>query len=310
MVKKHSSFTTPILLLIFNRPDYVERQLQALRNLAPPIVYIAADGPREGNQGDLVACQQAREMVSLIDWKCEVKTKFLPTNLGCKNAVSDAIDWFFSEVEMGVIIEDDCMADNSFFAYAQELLEKFKENKEVVHISGFNPLKHSPFSTSFSYTIHPLCWGWATWRRAWEKYDMQMADWPEQKNMHLLSKVLAKTSSVLYWEKLFDKMYRQEIDTWDYQWIYTIFKEKGLCIFPRVNLVTNIGFDQRATHTRIPFSPNSHKRAISLGFPLHYPKEIKRDSVLDDKIEEQFERAPLHKILSGLKQYFSQLNSV
>ncbi len=252
MYKKLPVFNTPILLLIFNRPDYVRAQIDNLRLIAPATLYIAADGPRRNNQKDVIECEKARKMLSLVDWKCELKTKFADENLGCKARVSSAIDWFFSEVEKGVIIEDDCLADPSFFSYAQELLERYKDNKQIMHISGFNPLMHSPFSTSFSYTVHPLCWGWATWRRAWNKYDVQMADWLMTKESRFLKDIFSRDASIAYWNNLFDKMFHKKIDTWDYQWVYTIFKEKGLCIFPKNNLITNVGFDSRATHTKIP----------------------------------------------------------
>ena len=306
MYKKLPVFNTPILLLIFNRPDYVRAQIDNLRLIAPATLYIAADGPRRNNQKDVIECEKARKMLSLVDWKCELKTKFADENLGCKARVSSAIDWFFSEVEKGVIIEDDCLADPSFFSYAQELLERYKDNKQIMHISGFNPLMHSPFSTSFSYTVHPLCWGWATWRRAWNKYDVQMADWLMTKESRFLKDIFSRDASIAYWNNLFDKMFHKKIDTWDYQWVYTIFKEKGLCIFPKNNLITNVGFDSRATHTKIPFSPQSRRKTEALDFPLEFPKEIERNHLLDEQIQLQFEENSLHKIVRGIKQYFYQ----
>lgn len=303
--KPSSLFNTPILLLIFNRPDYVKKQLQHLRKLSPKALYIAADGPRIGNKTDAIDCRNAREMLSLIDWECEIKTHFVQENLGCRLAVSTAIDWFFKYVVQGIIVEDDCIADLSFFTYCQEMLEKYKDNTKIMHISGFNPLMHATFSTSFSYSIYPFCWGWATWRRAWNTYDVKMSDWSTKRKEYFLESVFNENSAIVYWKKLFDKMYKDKIDTWDYQWVYAILKEKGLCIFPKNNLVSNIGFDKRATHTWIPFSPQAHRQTQSMEFPLQYPEIVEQNVRLDTEIEKEFEKTPLIKIVQGLKQYFS-----
>ena len=167
---------TPLLFIIFNRPDVTLRVFNELKKQKPKYLFIAADGPRAGFEDDIDKCKRVREVVlNEIDWDCEVKTLFRDLNLGCGHAVSGAIDWFFENVEKGIILEDDCLPNKSFFYFCENLLESYKENDEVFAISGANFQDKKIGKASYFFSKYLYVWGWATWRRAWENYDFDLS---------------------------------------------------------------------------------------------------------------------------------------
>lgn len=168
---------TPVLFIIFNRPDATRQAFEAIREAKPPRLYIAADGPRKGKEGESEKCQEARTIALKADWPCVVKTLFQEDNLGCKYGVSCAIDWFFKNEEAGIILEDDCVASQDFFRFCEEMLEKYKSHDKVMQIAGSNfqfGKKRGNGSYYFSQALS--VWGWATWRSAWMKYDKEIKD--------------------------------------------------------------------------------------------------------------------------------------
>jgi hypothetical protein len=214
-------------------------------------LYIAADGARANHPTDSENCKQVREIVSQIDWPCEAHFLFRDSNLGCGKGVSAAINWFFEHVEQGIILEDDCYPADDFFPFMESLLDKYTHNDRVMMISGNNfqqGQQRSPYSYFFSRACH--IWGWATWRRAWQHYDFEMQTYARFKEDQVLENILDNPDEVRHWHSLFEKMARKEIDTWDYQWVYSVLAQDGLSVYPEVNLVSNIGFGEQATHTR------------------------------------------------------------
>lgn len=241
---------TPVLFLIFNRPDTTKIVFEAIRQAKPKQLFIAADGPREGRPDDARRCELVRQIASQIDWSCEVKTLFRDSNLGCKLAVSSAIDWFFSHVEEGIILEDDCLPNKSFFPYCTELLKAYRANDQVMHISGTNfqfGQKRGNASYYFSNYFH--VWGWATWRRAWRLYDVNLIELDTFLAKNKIVNILKLKSEQQYWTKVFNDVKRGEVNTWDYQWLFSIWANNGICITPNVNLISNLGFGADATHT-------------------------------------------------------------
>ena len=246
------SLQTPIAFIIFNRPDVTERVLARIRQARPEKLFIIADGPRSGVPEDAAKCEAARRIVEGgIDWPCEVTRDYAKNNLGCKLRVSSGLDWVFSQVEEAIILEDDCLPNPSFFPFCDELLEKYRDEERVMVVSGNNfqrGKRRTPHSYYFSKYNH--VWGWATWRRAWQHYDVAMTHWPEDKASGDHNSIYLDRFEKAYWESIFDRVYCGEIDTWDYQWTFACWKRGGLTILPEVNLVENIGFGQDATHTR------------------------------------------------------------
>ncbi len=242
-------FDTPILYLIFNRPDHIQTTFEHIRAIKPKKLFIAADGPRKNIPNEDKICKQARELVlNAIDWECEINTLFRDTNLGCGNAVYQAINWFFSHVSMGIILEDDCVPNKSFFNFCQKMLDLHKDRDEVMHISGTWYLSEQ--KEDYIISKHPFVWGWATWKRAWEKYDFELHNdsFAEIETNIFLN--LNSAQQTTHWLNSFKHLTNKGWNfTWDYQWIYTIWKYLGVTISPTKNLISNIGFNENATHT-------------------------------------------------------------
>ncbi len=271
----------PLLFLVFNRLDTTSEVFKRISEYRPNKLYIASDGARENKTGEKKFVQDVRDFIlSEIKWECEVKTLFRERNLGCKLAVSEAISWFFKHEEMGIILEDDCLPDISFFQYCEELLERYKDDSRIFCISGNNFTSHSKQARdSYYFSSFPHIWGWATWRRAWANYDLQMNDWPDFKKNRLLKLSNYSFGTKRYLENVFESAYHNRINTWDYQWVYSCIKNNGLTIIPRVNLVNNIGFDDRATHTTN--EPSFSTKSYNLDFPLVHPSIVITNSHLD-----------------------------
>ena len=231
-----------MLFLIFNRPETTYKVFKKIKNVKPKKLYIAADGPRENNINDKVNCKKARGVINKIDWDCEVKTLFRDKNLGCKLAVSSAIDWFFENEEMGIIMEDDCLPDQTFFYFCEELLNKYENDKRIMMIAGTNFLFSShDLEESYFFSYYYPIWGWATWRRAWNFYDIEMKGWKEFKLKNLLKHYYDDSDMVNYVESMLEATYEGKINSWDLQWVYTCLKQNGLSIIPKNNLISNIG---------------------------------------------------------------------
>ena len=242
---------TPILFLIFNRMECSLRVLEAIRAEKPKCLFIAADGPRSSVDNEDNICQQVRLAVdSAIDWDCEVKRLYRDKNLGCRIAASSAIDWFFDEVHEGIILEDDTLPTKSFFSFAETMLDRYRDNVEIMHVSGNNH-QHGRIRGDGSYYASRFAhsWGWATWRRAWRLYDIEMCgfpvDWDAIAQGCSLPKVLSE-----WWRTALENVTTGITNTWDFQWHYAVMKNRGICLIPNRNLVENIGVGSAATHMK------------------------------------------------------------
>ncbi|MFC5413008.1 nucleotide-diphospho-sugar transferase [Larkinella bovis] len=241
----------PVLFILFNRPDHARQVLDQIRQAQPLELYVAIDGPRPNHPTDAEKVAQCVALLDEIDWPCQVHRLIQSCNLGCKKGVSTAITWFFEQVEMGIILEDDCLPDPTFFTFCRENLYYHQHNPSVMHIAGVN-FQGGQWHGDGSYFYSKMChiWGWASWRRAWQKYDVEMATYPTFREFNLINTLFADPKVQEYWQDAFDGVYTGHIDTWDYQWCYAIWVNYGLCICPNQNLISNIGFGQEATHTK------------------------------------------------------------
>jgi hypothetical protein len=243
-----SDFRIPVLFLIFNRLTTVKQVFKEIRDVKPKSLYIASDGPREGVQGEAEVVKEARDyVINNTDWDCEIKTLFREENLGCKEAVSSAITWFFQNEEMGIILEDDCLPSQSFFYYCEDLLNRYKEDERIMLISGFNKQNTwNPEKYDYFFSHFGGIWGWASWRRAWEHYDGEMEFFQtfiEQDYFeYLLGKRIGKSWKIL--------MEDSPNSSWAYPWAFARHVNSGLACVPSKNLIRNIGFGEDATHTK------------------------------------------------------------
>jgi hypothetical protein len=263
-------FSTPILFLIFNRPDVTAKVFERIRALQPKKLFVSADGPRPGKVGERERCIETRKIIEGIDWDCDLKTRFSDTNLGCKMGVSSGISWFFENVEEGIILEDDCCPDASFFPYCRELLERYRQDDRIMQIGGVNFQDDAVRGEGSYYFVKIVqIWGWATWRRAWNKFDVRIPSCPEFLDRRCIELAFPDKDMQQYWSKKFKNVHDNLIDTWDIQWQYACSINNGLIALPNVNLVSNIGFNGEATHTVDSYHEQAGRPTQSLSEIVH-----------------------------------------
>lgn len=267
-----------VLLLAFNRPGTTARVFEAIRGARPPRLYVAADGPRAGRAGEAGQCDEVREIVSRVDWPCERRTLFRDANLGCKRAVSSALDWFFGQEAEGIVLEDDCLPDPSFFMFCQALLERYRDDTRVWQVCGtaFLEGEAGAHEHSYFFSRYGPVWGWASWRRAWRHADPDLSRWPEMRAAPNLRAAYPDRAERAARLKLGERLFRGEIDTWDYQWGMVKNFHGGLSAIPARNLVVNIGFGSEATHSQ-GRHPLAAARSYEMRFPLRHPPFVLPD---------------------------------
>jgi hypothetical protein len=277
---KPESFSTPILFLIFNRPDTTSQVFNKIREIRPKYLFVSADGPRQNKIDDEQKCRETRNIIKKIDWECKPKTNYSEKNLGCRVGVSSGINWFFNQVTEGIILEDDCLPDLSFFHFCESLLEYYRNDERIMHIGGVN-FQDGRARGSASYYFSRIChvWGWATWKRAWDKYDVNVTRLHAKENRWC--EFFPDRSMRKFWQKKFELVYNKEKDTWDYQWQYASSVNNGLAIIPSVNLISNIGFEGEATHTTANIHMLANRPTKSIGALLH-PAIIEPDRQADE----------------------------
>lgn len=249
-----------VLFLVFNRPEITARTFARIRDAAPARLYIHADGPRADRPEDASRCALVRQIVGQVDWPCETHHLFRPKNLGCGPAVAGALDWFFSEVEEGVVLEDDCLPRAGFFPWCAERLAAHRHDTAVFHISGMGfdlpglPADHAGF-----YSPLPFIWGWATWRRAWRHYRHTIPPSPDLDPV--LRRFFPDRPARDYWSEKLNLTREGGINTWDYQWVWTHWAENASAIIPARTLIENIGTGSDSTHpsaaTDVGYAPPS-----------------------------------------------------
>lgn len=301
----------PVLLIVFNRLDTVKQVFEPIRSAQPKKLYVAADGPRKDREGEAERCAEVREWImSHIDWDCEVKTRFLEENIGCGWGPSTAISWMFETEDRGIILEDDCVASPSFFSFAEQMLDKYKDDKNVSIICGSNfDDKHlfqakdaDYFFSKISYT-----WGWATWRRNWEDYDFGMRAWGSVNKARLLHWLFDEPEYLEYWRYIFNETYRhQPQDIWDYQFFFSCYRKRQMAIVPNVNLISNIGDGSDATHTQASVSKLG-RSVEDLGSPLRHPHKMVRNLAYDIHLQETcYGRAPVPSLKTRVKGFLKK----
>ncbi len=278
-----NKFNTPIIFLIFKRKKETSLVFEEIRKIKPSKLFIVADGPR--NEEEKILSSETRKIVDKIDWECEIYRNYSDINLGCRERVISGINWAFEKIDRAIILEDDCLPNQDFFRFSEEMLEKYKDNENIMHIGGSNfqdnnkEFINSIKGDSYYFSNIAQIWGWATWKKAWNKYDSNMITWEKIKDKKDFIKHFPNKYIYQYWKYFFEKMHRNEFDTWDIAWTYTCFKENGLCIMPKVNLIENTGSDaSTATHK----SNNlTHIKTSALIFPLTHPNIIKENRIAD-----------------------------
>jgi hypothetical protein len=274
------SLKTPVAFCIFNRPDLTRQVFDAIAKVQPESLLVIGDGPRVDRLGERELVAQTRDVLNRIDWPCQVKTNFSERNLGCKQRMATGIDWAFEQAEELIILEDDCLPNPSFFRYCEQLLERYRHDDRIMMISGDNFQPHRRSPNSYYFSRWPHIWGWASWRRAWRRFDVEMKGWPAVKSNRTLASVFSSEQEYQYWEALLDRQYAGEIDTWDFPWAYACWIQNGLTILPETNLVSNLGFAETATHTTDTASDLANLPTFDMDELIH-PRQIAANEAAD-----------------------------
>ena len=288
---------SPILLLNYNRPTKTKFSAQAVIKSNPPKVYLFCDGPKATVPKDADKVARVRQLLLDTTVGTESKCLFLEENLGCRNGVNKAIDWFFENEEEGIIIEDDCICSLSFFRYCDELLERYRTDRRVGQISGFNGLgEFCESDASYHFSSFGSVWGWASWRRAWEVHDKEMESFSEVLNSGKLRHAFSDPAEYRSRLSTLEKTHAGLIDTWDMQWVYTRIINRFLVAIPEVNLVFNSGFDMEATHTKDRRSLLV-KESHDIKFPLRHPNTFIPSLRFEKALRQHKRRARFARLL-------------
>ncbi|MBI2355167.1 MAG: glycosyltransferase family 2 protein [Deltaproteobacteria bacterium] len=273
---------TPVAFLIFNRPDTTARVFEAIRRARPARLLVVADGPRSGRPDDARLCAEVRAVIDSVDWPCEVLKDFAERNLGCKKRVSTGLDWVFSQVEEAIILEDDCLPHPGFFPFCEQLLERYRDDERVMMIGGTNYLlDRLAIKESYFFSRYFPIWGWASWKRAWSRYDIAMKDWERFRSERQLNSFYSQRFMRSYVTNMFDAAHDNRIDTWDIQWFYSCLFNNGLCAVPRVNLISNIGL--AGTHTSGDTSNNLFPLFDIEVDDLRHPQQVYPNFLYDNE---------------------------
>lgn len=296
---------TQIALLIFNRPDKTAKVLEVIRQAKPKKLFVIADGPRQNHSSDLEQCAATRQLIEQIDWDCEVFKNYSDYNLGCAKRVSSGLDWVFDHVDKAIVLEDDCVPQLCFFPFCEELLERYQDDERIMVVAGSNVQRdRTKPEYDYYFSRYNHCWGWATWKRAWQHFDYEMQLWPEVRDNGILEDILQDARHAESWSRTFQLVYENKINSWAFRWTFACWMQSGLSILPSVNLVSNIGFDHTATHTKED-SAFLGQPTGTLNFPLSHPSFLVRDSKADTFTQQtHFNYHPrlVDRIIGKLKQ--------
>ena len=305
------SFQTslPVLFLIFNRPEIASETFAVIKDVKPKELFIACDGPRADKLGEDELVRKTRNAIEkMIDWDCDIKRLYREDNLGCQRSVSGSIDWFFKNVEKGVILEDDCLASPSFFRYCEELLDRYEDDFRVMSINGtcLTPSDDPNFNgESYCFSRYSSSWGWATWANRWSLFDVKMSNYQKFKEKNIIKDLFDDFPRQNFWKEIFQDVYDGKINSWAYIWSYTCFINNGLSCAPRRNLVSNIGFGGEGTHTQNKGDKMAEIPIFDLDFPLKHPEFIVVNKKIDRYIEKNAQRATFFRVL-----FFSFLKKI
>ena len=278
------AYPVPILFIIFNRLDIAKQSFAQISCVKPSKLYIASDGPRNSGENEIVI-RVREEIMNMVTWPCDIKTLFRTKNLGCGNAVYSAINWFFSHEPYGIVLEDDCVAERTFFDYMQELLLYYQHVERIGMIAGYNHLGQIFSTDSYCFSRYKACWGWGSWRRAWQScMDINMSWRKSNQYNDVLANMGYRGKGIRDWKYKIKLIDQHIVSAWDWQWYFSLAANNMLTIFPAVNLISNIGNDQNATHTSLN---KTVKPSYPLSLPLKHPQYILPSWKFDQKFYEK-----------------------
>lgn len=275
-------FNTPILIITFNRSSHTRKVLEVIRAQQPKQLFVFQDGARDGNENDTIKCEEVRQVITdLVDWDCDLRTYYSKVNLGCGAGPMTGIDWFFDNVEKGIVMEDDCLAHPDFFGYCEELLTKYDNNNEVEFINSTLYDDRWKCEDSYGFSRYMVTGAWASWASVWKGFDLDLLSLNAKKFRKHCNKLLNNKIEADWWyfKVLEIQQDRSKKSYWDYQMQIHLFLHNAITIHPQKNLISNIGFDEEGTHT-LTNDGRGDKEVYSI-LPLFHPNEIKVDTNKD-----------------------------
>lgn len=303
----------PVLFLIFNRKEVSVESMKSIQEYRPNKLYIAADGPRALKEKDKEKCEETRKAVlGMINWHCEINTFFRDDNLGCAKAVSGALDWFFANEEFGVVIEDDVIISQDFYYFAKAMDQKYRDDKRILCINAQYIGKKSVMKTSYDFSSYASPWGWASWRRAWEKMDMKMSLFPKVSVLHYL-RVLGLVRGFLHYYYYWKPAYKivnngGDISSWATRWTFNVFANGGYVITPSHNLAVNIGCSGVEGAHYLPEDENLYAYLQLENMPknLVHPSNVKYSNRLRNLEDIDFFRIRYIGLIKKIKKLISR----
>lgn len=287
---QHFRITAPVLLLGFNRPEHIRQVFQVIRAARPTKLYFAADGPRTSDEQ--AACDAVRALTGEVDWPCELRTRFSPAHAGLRTGVSSAISWFFAHETEGIVLEDDTLPVPGFFRFCQEMLDRYRNDERIWVVMGNNLMDdwQGPIDGDYYFSAHGYGapWGWASWRRVWQHYDVDIGQWPLLRDSTLLRDFFLHADEQRDVIALFDRVHSGAINSWSYQLDITRIANHALNILPRTNLIDNIGFGEGGTHTVKVSDPRNKRTAMDMDFPVRHPRLVMCDGTRDAAYYKRF----------------------
>ena len=297
---------SPVVFIVFNRPECTARTLAAIREARPPRLLVVADGPRANRPGEDVKCRETRRVIDEgVDWPCEVERNYSPVNLGCGERPASGLSWAFSRADRLIVLEDDCLPDPSFFHFCDQLLERYADDQRIGQICG------SPFicnrlerPTSYIFSRYGPCWGWASWARAWKYFSFSLESWPEVERSGNFRSFIPDPFERRSRRKTYNSLRHGPGSIWDLHWGYAKMANSMLSIIPTRSMIENIGFGADATHTLTQNGPALTRG--SMPDTLIHPTNILADAAFNEAYSQTCISGRIQRRLSGLLAQLGQ----
>lgn len=277
----------PVVMIVFNRFDTMCRVFEGVRKVKPLKFYIVSDAPRKQKDGEKEKVEKVRRYIEThIDWECEKHFVLAEENMGCQRRVASGLDFVFQREEAAIILEDDCVPHTDFFRFCEAMLSHYKDDERIMQISGCNLVPEHKINESYLFSVFCSIWGWATWRRAWEKFDFSMKEYPEFKKKKIIYQLFPESAAQII-EGEMDRVYDGRMNSWAYRWLLARMVNSGLGITPAVNLIDNIGVGRAdATHTKK--NANYRFDMAAINSPITIKNSVYRDYIYEKEMASKY----------------------
>ena len=268
-------FKVPIVYICFNRPELTKRTFEYIKKIKPSKLFLIVDGPRKNNKQDTINCPRVKKIIQNINWKCKLYKNFSKDNLGLKNRVFSGLDWVFNNTNEAIILEDDCLPHKDFFFFCEAMLKKYKNSNKVKFITGnnFQIPKKTEICEDYYFSKYSHIWGWATWKKTWFEVNRDDTFWKKKIFNSKFEMMKSSTKEKKYWKKMYNEVLDNKLNSWAIYLLFSIWKNKGLTVTPKINLIKNLGLSSGTNTKKLHIKLDISNK--SLNKPLKHPKIIK-----------------------------------